>query len=269
MSKDKEIIPKLILEQYVLNELSLEENERVQKALIDNDELEKEIEEIKKSTIKLHKKYDSNKIIREIELKAHTENVINEIENRDKKELRFWNRFFPAPVAMGILSLMLLITFIPINMDPPEESIRIKGIKPHLNIYRRIKDSVEILNEKSIVKEGDNIQLAYVSAGKKYGFIFSVDGRGTVTYHFPVDSYKEAAVLNIEGEGEQLLPLSYELDDAPSFEHFYFITSDNIKNVKEALNYVEYLKDNSAINWNKKVPGDVEKFSFLLRKKSN
>ena len=66
------------------------------------------------------------------------------------------------------------------------------------------------------------LQLGYVSAGRRYGAVLSVDGRGSVTLHFPESP---AGSPELKG-GTVSLPSAYELDDAPAFERFFFVTSD-------------------------------------------
>jgi hypothetical protein len=53
--------------------------------------------------------------------------------------------------------------------------------------------------------------------------ILSIDGRGTVSRHFPREG---EAAGELDKEGVVALDFSYELDDAPGWEQFYFITSD-------------------------------------------
>ena len=69
-------------------------------------------------------------------------------------------------------------------------------------------------------RANDLLQLSYRVARADFGLIFSIDGRGTVTRHFPDGD--EAAQL----EAGALIPLprSYELDDAPRFERFFLVT---------------------------------------------
>ena len=67
------------------------------------------------------------------------------------------------------------------------------------------------------------MQLSYVCADPEYALIVSVDGNGVVTSHFPEDSTDSAL---LEKGGEFPLSYSYKLDDAPSFERFYLVTSN-------------------------------------------
>ena len=59
------------------------------------------------------------------------------------------------------------------------------------------------------------------AAGSTWGLILSVDGRGTVTLHLPREGTRAA---RLSAESQVLLDLAYELDDAPRWERFYFVT---------------------------------------------
>ena len=65
------------------------------------------------------------------------------------------------------------------------DGIRLKGVKPDLLLYRKRASEVEQLSDSSVAYTGDLIQIFYRAAGKPFGVIVSVDGRGTVTRHLP------------------------------------------------------------------------------------
>jgi hypothetical protein len=62
--------------------------------------------------------------------------------------------------------------------------------------------------------------------------IFSIDGSGSVTLHLPE---AESALPRLQKEGEIALPYSYELDNAPRFERFYFVTSQKAFSVRQVM----------------------------------
>jgi hypothetical protein len=99
----------------------------------------------------------------------------------------------------------------------------IKGLEPSLTIYRRTLNGSETLADGASAHGGDLLRVGYVSAGQRYGVILSIDGRGVVTLHLPTTG-RVAASLRA---GEVvLLDQAYELDDAPAWEGFYFVTAD-------------------------------------------
>lgn len=113
----------------------------------------------------------------------------------------------------------------------PADDVRVKG-DPRLLLYRMERDSATELADGVIASEGDRIQVKYLAAKARYGVIFSLDGRGSVTLHFPESSGLEP--LLVQGEA-QSLSHSYELDDAPQFERFYFVTSSSPIDVASVL----------------------------------
>jgi hypothetical protein len=109
-----------------------------------------------------------------------------------------------------------------------DDGDRIKGLEPRLRIYRKVGKlgkKVELLEDGAAARPGDELQLAYVAAGRRYGAVLSLDGAGRVTFHLPVGGGAPAAVP-LRAQGEVSLPASYQLDAAPRFERFLFVTSD-------------------------------------------
>jgi anti-sigma factor RsiW len=106
----------------------------------------------------------------------------------------------------------------------PVEETRIKGLKPRLVVHRQAAGGSEPLTDGAVAAAGDVVQLSYVAAGRTHGVILSVDGRGAVTLHAPDTGDAPAA---LQPSGTHRLPGAYELDDAPHFERFFFITADS------------------------------------------
>ena len=126
--------------------------------------------------------------------------------------------------AMILFGLFLPLMFTISEKTPREEITRVKGMgEPELKVYRDLRGESEILEQYETAEASDLIQLAYQVTAPVYGMIISVDGRGVVTRHLPEESVTAAP---LKTGGQQLLPFSYELDDAPDYETFYLITSD-------------------------------------------
>lgn len=132
-----------------------------------------------------------------------------------------------APLALGLALMMFLSRGeLPEETRPQQvallETTRTKGLEPKLLIHRQAGGGPEPLVDAARTRQGDVLQLSYVSAGRRYGAVLSVDGRGSVTLHFP-----ESLTGSLELKGGTVsLPSAYELDDAPAFERFFFVTSD-------------------------------------------
>ena len=108
---------------------------------------------------------------------------------------------------------------------------RVKG-DPVLFVHRKSPSGPDALASGASAQAGDQLQLSYLAGNAGYGVILSVDGRGAVTLHYPRD---ERASTALGHQGTQSLPFSYELDDAPRFERFFFVTSDRPVDVVAVL----------------------------------
>jgi len=112
------------------------------------------------------------------------------------------------------------------------EQTRLKGLRPVLHLYRKDSGGTKALASGDVARDGDLIQIAYVSGGKKYGVILSIDGRGQTTRHLWEEGFGRTQPAVQDGpshlspHGETMLDHSYQLDDAPAFERFFFVTSD-------------------------------------------
>jgi hypothetical protein len=100
---------------------------------------------------------------------------------------------------------------------------RLKGDGPGLSIFVKREGGNEKLSEASLLHAGEVIQLAYRGAGRNYGIIISIDGRGQVTRHLPSDS---SSAARLRPSGTVMLEHAYKLDDAPRMERFFFVTRD-------------------------------------------
>ena len=186
------------------------------------------------------------------ELEDSNESILNEYPPEimagrinkaiSKAEIESTSRFNYKKVYIPLSAaavFLLFFTIFPFNDQPVSintinetETIRLKGNSPSLYIYRGDLNNTELLPNNSIVKERDLLQISYDSAGTKYGIIFSIDGRGTVTLHFPDNVYSNT---RLDFGGKVYLPYSYELDNAPFFERFFFITSDREIDAEEIM----------------------------------
>ena len=116
------------------------------------------------------------------------------------------------------------------------DTVRLKGAEPTLAVYRAAPDgSAERLTDGATARAGDTLQVTYQAADSSYGIIVSIDGRGVVTLHYPLQA---ASGPRLTPGGEQVLPRAYVLDDAPSFERFYLITSDRPFAVGELVHQI-------------------------------
>lgn len=105
----------------------------------------------------------------------------------------------------------------------PGDDVRLKGLKPHLVLHRAASGQAQPLTDQAAARAGDRIQISYVAAGKMFGAVLSIDGRGNLTQHLAAPG---PAPVQLTAAGEIALPSSFELDDAPGFERFILIVCD-------------------------------------------
>lgn len=106
--------------------------------------------------------------------------------------------------------------------DGGPEQILLKG-DPVLMIDRIEGGRPQRMATDAPVAAGDLLQVTYNAKGAQQGVVVSIDGAGVATLHYP-EAETDSAKLDHGGP----IPLtqSYELDDAPEFERFFFVTVD-------------------------------------------
>jgi hypothetical protein len=143
------------------------------------------------------------------------------------------------------------------------DTTRIKGLRPQVLLFRKAQDGVEALSSGSRVRRGDVVQLAYQAAGRSYGAIFSVDGRGVVTQHLPAEGSR-AVPLAAAG---QALASAYQLDDAPRFEVFYLVTAAATFEIPPLLDAARGIAATDPARLSPlRLPAGLEATQFVLRK---
>lgn len=204
------------LEQYLLGELSRREMTTT-KRLLDRDEsLRTRLQELKRSNRELLHRYP-----------------VADMSGRIRSELAQQpsRAHSLGPYSMTALlgaaaAVLLLMFFVPRDFDSARSgkapsTERIKGQEPQLKLYRKTREGSELLEDGAQAVPGDIIRIGYLSGGRLYGVILSVDGRGTVTVHVPPQGRRSVRLKN---DGLVLLDFALELDDAPRWERFYFVT---------------------------------------------
>jgi len=107
--------------------------------------------------------------------------------------------------------------------DWPAHDTRTKGsdgTEPGLTVFVHRPTGPAQLEPGDPLRAGDRIQLRYRAAGRAWGVILSIDGRGEVVAHLPD---RPRGLAELRADGEVALPFAYELDDAPSFERFILV----------------------------------------------
>jgi hypothetical protein len=184
--------------------------------------------------------------------------VAAEVERRFRGERRRWLWALAPAVAAGIVVLIFV-------RSPPAGDRQKGGGAPRLIMHRQRGGAVERLASGAAVRAHDLVQISYAAAGRSFGVVLSIDGRGKVTLHHP-----DAGGDNrLQGGGrEVLLGHAFELDDAPDFERFFFVVSRTPFATERVLESAERLAGagHEAAERPLDLPSDLEQTSVVLRK---
>ncbi|MBN1221923.1 MAG: hypothetical protein JXB23_01650 [Candidatus Aminicenantes bacterium] len=264
---NKEVISAYYLERYILGELPDEETKEIGRLAATDPDLRTALEEIEFSNREILALYPPPTV------RAGLTTLLEDIPKKSFPLKRVLT-FSSAAALLLILILVLPLLKEKSGIVPPDSEqdlMLIKGI-PKVNlsvtqllVYRKIQDRVEILSDGDRAKAGDLLQLAYVSTEESYGTILSIDGTGTITLHFPETKGKST---QLEMNKQCLLPNAIELDDAPGFERFIFLTSGSPIDVDSVLIELEdIIKDPEQIKQaGLDLSGNLKQHSILILK---
>ena len=150
------------------------------------------------------------------------------------------------------------------TVETPDDT-RAKG-PARLLAFRQVGNRAQQLGHDAMVQSGDLLQLRYKPVGQNYGVIASVDGAGVVTLHYPADEGAPPQATALAHK-PTTLPQAYQLDDAPNFERFFFITSDAPIDVQQSLASVRALARRSdSASAALELPDGIRQWSLRLRK---
>ena len=243
---NKKKISDYYLERYALGELPKEESQKILHLASTDPEIKSALKKIESSNHDILSLYPASKI---------KDDLLSLLEKDSfKSKVSRWLDMssFPSKRSVAISSvctvLLLVLIFIVLPrsnrragielFDIGQDFSLVKGIsdidmtKTQLLVFRKTNEEVEILENGTRAGQGDLLQLAYIAVTEPYGIILSIDGRGYVTLHYPEES---SGSTELKINKKSLLPHAIELDDAPHFERFIFITSKNKIDVDDVL----------------------------------
>jgi anti-sigma-K factor RskA len=274
---NKEIISEYYLERYVLGELPSEDAEKIYRLASTQPEIQNALEEIVSSNRDILSLYPASTV------KANLLARVEEVQGRPAEVGWFIKTFslrrilyISSAVAAALVFFILILPSLKketgtIPSDLGDDFSLVKGIqsidlsKTQLLIFRKDKDKVEILKDGMQASTGDLLQLAYVAAKEPYGMILSIDGRRSVTLHFPEE---KGASTELMLNKRALLANAIKLDDAPSFERFFLITSGSPVDVDDILKKAENLAKipERAKQMELDLPDSIKQYSVLILK---
>lgn len=172
-----------------------------------------------------------------------------------------------GPVVLVAAAALLGFAVLPERVAAPAvetlETTRIKG-RARLEVHRQRGSGSERLADGAQASPGDVLQVRYAAGGHPYGVIVSIDGRGSVTLHHPATADQPA---KLEDGGTHPLPASFRLDDAPAYERFVLVTSEQPITVDVVLDAARALATDPARARSAPLPVDgAEQLSVLVVK---
>jgi hypothetical protein len=223
MSPELRRVPELLLEQLSLGEISAAD-ERWLRAELGEEELSRRLATLREGDAAHQRERSVERILPALESRRRVA-VVRDEQARARRQAVRW--LVPSAAVMALALFMVArpagdTDSHGVLVDGPDTT-RVKGIAAHLVVHRRVGAESETLADSARVRAGDVLQVGYVAAGARHGVILSVDGARAVTLHFPEH---EGASTALVADAEQLLAHAYELDTAPHFERFFFVTSD-------------------------------------------
>jgi hypothetical protein len=219
-------IPDLLLERYALDELPAGARADLERRLAEDPDAQARLSEIRRTNQEILTAYPPETVVPDIERRVRRA-AVEQLEKKERARRGF-------PLLVPVVGVMAAAAVLVIALRPPQsvpdgdsvgpiESTRLKGQKPALLVYPKPApgEAPRSLKDGAAVRAHALLQIAYVAAGRPHGVVLSIDGRGAATLHHPS---AESGSSRLES-GQVLLPSAYELDDAPLFERFFFITS--------------------------------------------
>lgn len=261
-------INNLRLERYLLGELPETEKKAMEASLRDNPRLTERLEALRLSDQEILSRYPVDLMSERIMQRRLRSSVPkSRKQGRRPPAILKWA---PLLAAACLVSVLLFPDRDPLAILPgPDHTIAkgslAEGNSPRLIIYQKISaERIVEIPPDSRLRPGDLIQIAYTPGTARYGIILSIDGRGTVTLHHPEKADDDTL---LPASNRLLLPSAYELDDAPMFERFFFITSLRPFTGGEILDrFLRFARDPEARHLNPPLGDDFSIHSITVRK---
>ena len=255
-------LPEWLVERAALDEVPAASRERIDRA--DAGELATRISELRDANARELERFPAAPAVAQIEARVSA-------ERRTREARRRRVRAAVLGVASTCVAAVLVVYFAgahapaPASAPAPNDDVRVKG-PARLIVFRQVGERAERLDADALVHAGDVIQLRYNAGGRHYGVIASVDGAGAVTLHFPSreDAPPEATAVAAD---TTTLPDAFALDDAPRFERFFFITSNDPIDLSTSLAALHALAQRAdSADAELVLPGGLSQWSLRLRK---
>jgi hypothetical protein len=264
------------LEKFVLGELNEDRMREIKDCLEPDPRLKERVDGIIKSNAEILAHYPPELV---------ASRILAKMASGKKQRKRFFavplsmKEFLVASTALASALVVLLVVFPQwtkhggdrVPLTDQGDHTHVKGSPPvnlsstQLLVHRKRNSQVELLQNGVRGQAGDLLQLAYFAAAEPYGTILSIDGRGHVTLHFPET---QDMPTTLELRQRVLLAHAIELDNAPGFERFFFITSRQPFQAADVLKAAEILARDKerARNEKLRLPETYSQYSLIIIK---
>ncbi len=234
---DHDRVPDIVLERYVLDEVSSREKADIARRLREDAELRARLAEIERSDAEIRATDFVASLAGRVKARAghHAADPGRAVPSTRRVPTRVLR--CALPLAVGVTAMLVVIASRSAGVRPGAFEDRIKGLQPSLSVFRQTPDGSERLSDRATARPGDVIRLAYQAAGQRYGVILSLDGSGVVTMHLPATG---AAAVRLRPGDRVLVDQAYEFDAAPRWECFYLVTAQtpfDVSTVVEAARH--------------------------------
>lgn len=216
-------IPDIALERYRLGELEPADRRTIAERLAVDDALRARLAALEQSDRQIAGRFPAAEMAEAIRRRAALEDRPADARRRERGQRPAWRTWLVPAVATAAGVCFVAVAASTWIRRPSIDDTTVKGGNATLVVHRRLGESSEELRRGAAARQGDQVRIGYRAAGHAYGAILSVDGRGTITQHLPRTGDRAAS---LRPSGTVFLDFAYELDDAPRWEIFFFVTSD-------------------------------------------
>lgn len=258
------------IEQFAAGELDPVARRQFEEQMRDDPELQRLVSEIQAE----NKQFSQTHPFERTKMAMQAGQVQRVVVRPAMQRNSLWVATAFASVAALLVSLSVFLSPTPTPTPTSEisvaayngaDTVRLKGVKPRLRIFKRLDTGSEELVDGAFVAPNETLQLRYLAGGYPFGAIVSIDGGGGVTLHYPANAQTSSALAQ---NGEIALPYAYQLDNAPRFEKFVFVLSSKPLIVSKIL---DLARQQQALSGNidvKKLelPAEAEALTMTLRK---
>jgi len=232
-----------LLERFLLEELPAQQMKSLNTRIKADNMLTDRLNALKASNREILTQFPPQVMAEQISSRMQANRYNNQHNSQlEKRRPFFFNKLTVSTVRLAVIPAMLAVVLLLFVLNPRHQNTpgpddvnsllmtgnRIKGDEaPDLNrlnllVYRQRGTGHEQLKPGASAAAGDSLQLRYSVPEKLYCTIFSIDGNGVVTLHYPD---RRSAPTVTDARRLITLESAYKLDDAPSFERFFLVAS--------------------------------------------